>query len=237
MKSYQKFAVWILGLTSVVAAQIGYAASEGTPTGAVYIMTNKAHNNSVAVFQRDTNGALTFVQEASTQGAGTGVTLDPLMSQGALSLSPSGKVLLAVNPASGDVTAFRVTAAGLEFGSKVPSGGAFPVSVTCNGSLVYVLNQLGVANISGFKVTDAGQLQPVSLSTRNLAGGPLALPAQVSFTPDGKQLLVTEKGTNIIDVFQVRVDGRADGPTAEPSSGRTPFGFAFGPSGSSLFQR
>ena len=131
------------------------------------------------------------------------------MSQGALSLCPGGKVLLAVNPASGDLTAFRVTATGLEFGSKVPSGGAFPVSVTCKGGLVYVLNQLGVPNISGFKVNDSGQLQKIPLSTRDLAGGPLALPAQVSFTPDGTQLLVTEKGTNIIDVFAV-------GPMAEP---------------------
>ena len=48
--------------------------------------------------------------------------------------------------------------------------------------------------------------------------------------PDGTQLLVTEKGTNIIDVFAVRPDGRTDGPIVEASSGRTPFGFAFGPS-------
>ena len=232
MKLYQKLAVWILGLTSIVAMQIAYAATEGAATGAVYVMTNKAHTNSVAVFQRDSNGALTFTQEAFTQGAGTGVTLDPLMSQGALALCSNGKVLLAVNPASGDLTAFRITPTGLEFGSKVLSGGAFPVSVTCNGGLVYVLNQLGVPNITAFKVTDSGQLQPISLSTRDLAGGPLALPAQVCFTPDGKQLLVTEKGTNIIDVFQVRADGRADGPTAVPPSGRTPFGFAFDATGS-----
>ncbi len=79
-------------------------------------------------------------------------------------------------------------------------------------------------------MNDSAQLQKIALSTRDLAGGPLALPAQVSFTPDGSQLLVTEKGTNIIDVFAVRPDGRTDGPIVEASSGRTPFGFAFGPS-------
>lgn len=231
MKIHQKFGVWILGLVSLSVMQ-SYGAIEGPSPNRVYVMTNKAHNNSVLVFQRGTNGALTLAQEALTQGAGTGVTLDPLASQGALSVSPSGKVLLAVNPASGDLTAFRVTAGGLEFGSKVPSGGTFPVSVTCNGNFVYVLNQLGTANISGFKMNDSGQLQPLSISTRDLAGGALALPAQVSFTPDGKQLLVTEKGTNIIDIFQVRADGRTDGPGTEVSSGRTPFGFAFSSSGS-----
>jgi 6-phosphogluconolactonase (cycloisomerase 2 family) len=60
----------------------------------------------------------------------------------------------------------------------------------------------------------------------------LALPAQISFTPDGTQLLVTEKGTNLIDSFQVRSDGKTAGATALPSSGKTPFGFAFGSSGS-----
>ena len=121
-------------------------------------------------------------KRALARGAGTGVTLDPLMSQGALSLCPNGKILLAVNPASGDLTAFRVTATGLEFGSKVPSGGAFPVSVTCKGGLVHVLKQRGVPNISGFKVNDFGQLQKIPLSKRDLAGGALALPAQVCFT-------------------------------------------------------
>ena len=142
------------------------------------------------------------------------------MSQGALSLCANGKVLLAVNPASGDLTAFRVTATGLEFGSKVSSGGAFPVSVTCNGGLVYVVNQLGVANISGFKVFDSVELQPISLSMRDLAGGPLALPAQVSFAPDGTKLLVTRRN-NAIDVLQYApmvgpmvplLRNRADGP-------------------------
>jgi 6-phosphogluconolactonase len=160
---------------------------------------------------------------------GTGVTLDPLMSQGAAALRADGKLLLVVNPASGDLTAFRVTPTGLEFGSKIPSGGAFPVSVTVKGGLVYVLNQLGIANISGFKVTESGQLQEIPLSTRDLAGGALALPAQVSFTPDGTQLLVTEKGTKLIDIFQVLPDGRTAGPSPQISSGRTPFGFAFGP--------
>jgi 6-phosphogluconolactonase (cycloisomerase 2 family) len=230
MKLYTKLGIGIIGLALLMTGQMTIAADNGATTGTVYVMSNKAHNNSVLVFERAADGSLTLVQESFTQGAGTGVTLDPLMSQGALSLCARRKVLLAVNPASGDLTAFRVTPSGLVFGSKAPSGGAFPVSVTCKGGLVYVLNQLGVPNISGFKVSDSGQLQPISLSTRDLAGGPLALPAQVSFTPDGTQLLVTEKGTNIIDVFTVRPDGRTDGPIVEASSGKTPFGFAFGPS-------
>lgn len=38
-------------------------------------------------------------------------------------------MLLVVNAASGELTVFKVTNAGVEFGSKVLSGGDFPVSV------------------------------------------------------------------------------------------------------------
>jgi hypothetical protein len=77
-------------------------------------------------------------------------------------------VLLAVNAASGDLTAFRVTDAGLEFGSKVLSCGDFPVSVTENNGLVYVLNQLGTPNIAGFTLNDNAQLQKLAGSNRAL---------------------------------------------------------------------
>src|SRR5436190_1862252 len=109
-------------------------------------------------------------------------------------------------------------------------GAVYVMSNKAKGNSVCV-NQLGIPNISGFTVSASGQLQAIPNSTRDLAGGPLALPAQVSFTPDGAQLLVTEKGTNLIDIFQVQPDGSTTGPIAQSSSGKTPFGFAFGPSG------
>jgi DNA-binding beta-propeller fold protein YncE len=232
MKLNMKFAVWLVGSALLVAGHAAPASTHGVGSGVVYVMSNKSPKNSVLVFQRAADGSLTFTQEAFTKGAGTGVTLDPLASQGALALCSSGKVLLAVNPASGDLSAFQVTTVGLQFASKAPSSGDFPVSVKAHGGLAYVLNQLGIANISGFNVSDSGQLTPIASSTRDLAGGPLAQPAQVSFTPDGTELLATEKGTNIIDLFQVRADGRTNGPFPKKSSGRTPFGFAFGPSSS-----
>jgi 6-phosphogluconolactonase (cycloisomerase 2 family) len=52
-------------------------------------------------------------------------------------------------------------------------------------------------------------------------------PAQVSFSPDGELLVVTEKATNIIDVYTVGADGRPSGPMVRQSNGMTPFGFAF----------
>ncbi len=183
-----KFLVSFIGAAISFAVCTAGAATAGSQVGRVYVLSNKPEN-SVLVFDRASDGSLTFIQEAATQGAGTGATGDPLQSQGSVALRADNKILLAVNPASGELTAFRVTDAGLEFGSKVSSGGFFPVSVTVYSNLVYVVNQLGVPNINGYTVSDAGQLLEIASSTRDLAGGPLALPAEVSFTPDGTQLI------------------------------------------------
>jgi 6-phosphogluconolactonase len=226
-----KIAVLLFGAAlCLVAFTLETAAAAGQATR-VYVMTNKA-NNSVLVYNRAADGSLTFLQEVMTRGSGTGVSLDPLQSQGSVSLRADGKVLLVVNAASGELTAFRVTDAGLQFGSKVLSGGDFPVSVTIDNGLVYVLNQLGTPNISGFTVNNDAQLQPIASSTRVLAGGALAQPAQVSFTSNGVQLIVTEKGTRLLDIFDVLANGQTDGPFPQVSRGFTPFGFAFGPANS-----
>ncbi|HEY2711409.1 MAG TPA: beta-propeller fold lactonase family protein [Chthoniobacterales bacterium] len=229
MTKYLNLAVLLLG--AAIAAPSTNGAEAGAASGKLYVMSNSLAN-SVLAFDRASDGSLTFAQEIRTRGLGTGVTLDPLASQGAIALRADGKLLLAVNPASGDLTAFRVTATGLQFGSIISSGGSFPVSVTIHNSLVYVLNQLGEANVKGFTVTDSGILQAIPSSTQPLAGGALAMPAEVSFIPDGGQLLVTEKGTNLIDIFQVSSSGQVGLPLAQASRGKTPFGFAFGPSDS-----
>jgi 6-phosphogluconolactonase len=207
------------------------ASPEKNQTGRVYVLSNKPEN-SVLVFDRASDGSLRFIQEAATRGAGTGATRDPLQSQGSVALRADNQVLLAVNPASGELTAFKVTDAGLEFGSKVPSGGFFPVSVTVYQNLVYVVNQLGVPNITGYTISDTAQLFEIPDSQRDLDGGPLALPAQVSFTPDGSQLIVTEKGTSLVDTFNLLASGHTDGPVSKTSRGKVPFGFAFGPADS-----
>jgi len=226
-----KSLIYVTVLLALISLCQSQASAQSTDTGpVVYVMTNAAEANSVLVYRRAPNGSLTLIQQIPTRGMGTGFTLDPLQSQGSLSLSNDHKLLFAVNAGSGDFTAFAVTPGGLAFGSKAPSGGAFPVSVTAFGNLVYVLNQLGIANVTGFTSDKAGHLRPIAGSSQELAGAALAQPAQVSFTPDGKHLLVTEKGTDLIDIFNIREDGTTAAPATQKSSGHTPFGFAFGPS-------
>jgi 6-phosphogluconolactonase (cycloisomerase 2 family) len=76
-------------------------------------------------------------------------------------------------------------------------------------------------------------LVPLPGSTRNLPGGATASPAEISFSPDGSVLLVTEKGTNLIDTFTVRL-GIAQAGVSFPSNGVGPFGFEFGLNGAAL---
>src|SRR2546427_640102 len=107
------------------------------------------------------------------------------------------------------------------------SGGTRPVSLTVHGNSLYVLNAGGDGNISGFSVGPDGALAPIPGSTRSLSGAGVG-PAQVAFSSDGLWLIVTEKTTNLLDVYAVGPDGVVTGRTSYASAGSTPFGFAFG---------
>jgi 6-phosphogluconolactonase (cycloisomerase 2 family) len=123
-----------------------------------------------------------------------------------------------------------VTSNGLSLSDTIASGGELPLSLTVSGNLLYVLNGGGSGNITGFIVANDGTLSPISDSTRNLSNdgvGAAPGPAQISFTPDGRQLIVTEKATNLIVTYQVGQDGRPSTATAHASEGETPFGFDF----------
>jgi 6-phosphogluconolactonase (cycloisomerase 2 family) len=102
-----------------------------------------------------------------------------------------------------------------------------PVSVTISDRLVYVLNAAGAGSIAGFELTPTGQLSRIAGSVRPLSGAATTAPAQVQFNPQGDKLVVTEKDTNIIDVYEVGADGLASAPDPQPSQGMTPFGFGF----------
>jgi 6-phosphogluconolactonase (cycloisomerase 2 family) len=94
-------------------------------------------------------------------------------------------------------------------------------------NLLYVLNEGGTPNITGFTIGDTGALTPLAGSTQPLTGGSAADPAEVSFNSDGTLLTVTEKAANLVDVYVVGSDGVAGPPNPNPSNGLTPFGFAF----------
>ena len=187
----------------------------------VYAMTNASDGNEVVVFDRQPNGTLVQSDTVSTDGLGSGAGLG---SQGAVVVSPAGDRLYAVNAGSDDISTFSIRAQGLSLVDVTPSGGDMPVSLALHGQLLYALNA-GSDDITGFRI-DGGGLTELAGSTRPLSGAGVA-PAQISFTPRGDQLVVTEKATNMIDTYSVGRDGLVSGPRSHPSEGETPFGFAF----------
>jgi 6-phosphogluconolactonase len=223
-----------IALGAFVVCALGLGALSGFGqgfTGAVYAMTNQTSGNSVVAFNRASSGALSMVGTFPTGGLGFGSGNDPLGSQGSLILSDDGHFLLAVNAGSNNISVLQAGPLGLKLVGTFSSGGTEPVSLALYKDLVYVLNAGGTPNITGFELNPDGTLRMLSGSSRPLAGGKAAGPAQVGFTPAGSFLVVTEKNTNLIDTYRVLESGVTAGPISNPSSGTTPFGFTFGRSG------
>jgi 6-phosphogluconolactonase len=198
----------------------GSASAAGGYAGHVYTETNAGGPNSVSVFGRRANGSLTPIGTISTGGNGTGTGL---ASQGALALSEDGKWLLAVDAGSNDIAVISLKSRLAV--SNISSGGALPTSLTVHGNLVYVLNH-DSDSITGFSLDSAGMLDPIPNSTQPLSGSGVDA-KQVQFSPDGRVLVVTEKGAGLIDTFEVDNGGAAMSGTTHPSSGPAPYGFDF----------
>ena len=194
----------------------------GATTSAVYVQTNDASKNEVVAFSRSSDGRLALLGRYETGGRGSG---EPhLPSQSSVVLSDDGRWLVVGNAGTDELSLFAVEADGLRLADRVSSGGATPTSVAIRGDIVYALNN-ATANISGFTLS-GGRLMPLEGSTRSLSSGD-ADPAQISFSPDGATLVVTERGTNSISSYAVDERGYAAGPTTIPSLGATPYGFDF----------
>jgi 6-phosphogluconolactonase (cycloisomerase 2 family) len=205
----------------LTAATAGAAGGDHR-VGSVYTLTNAVAGNAVAVFDRQQDGTLTPTGTFATGGNGTGSNLG---SQGSVILGNHGHALFAVNASSNTISYFEVKHDGLEWRDTIASGGLMPISLTVRHHVLYVLNAGGAGNITGF-VVGHGQLAPLAGSTRPLGTGSSG-PAQVSFAPNGKTLVVTEKNSSTIDTYVVGKDGVAGAPVVNAAVGGTPFGFDF----------
>ena len=204
------------------------AAQDGR--GAVFVMTNAASENQVNAYIRQADGSLEFSNSFATGGNGSGGTVDPLHSQGSLTLSADRRLLFAVNAGSGTVSSFAVDGASLTLLDTEATGGSSPISVTQVGDLVYVLNSGGNGSVSGFQILGNGHLRPIKDSTRNLSGT-APRPTDIALSPSRQFLVVAESATNMIDVFRVYPNGTLSGVVASPSASPTPFDVTFTPSG------
>jgi 6-phosphogluconolactonase len=193
---------------------------------AVYVQTNDGQQNEIVAFERDAEGRLSRVGSYATGGRGT--NSPHLPSQGSVAITPDGRQLVVANAGSDELTLFAVEDEGLRRTDVVSSSGSMPTTVTIHGDLLYVANN-GSAAIAGFRI-DGGRLRALDGSTRKLSSAD-ADPAQISFSPNGKTLVVTERGTNSISTFAVDEAGYAMASSTIASAGETPYGFCFAADG------
>jgi len=203
-----------------------FVRSEGA---AVFVMTNNAESNEVIAFQRTEYGTLLNPTHVRTGGRGSGGTVDPLSSQGSLTLSGDRAWLFAANAGSGTVSVFHVDGSHLELSDQLPTEGSEPNAVAEHAGLVYVLNTAGSSSVVGFQM-QGGKLHRIPGSVRLLSENG-ANSASVAFSPDGHFLAVTEKATNLIDVFHVLADGTLSSIKSSQSAGPGAFAVGFAPNG------
>ena len=221
-----------LMLAPLSTPTFGARAPKNLRAGAVYVLTNQT-SNTVAAFRRDAKGVLTSAGEFPTGGAGNPTpqppdpATDPLASEGALIISHGNRFLFAVNAGSNQISVLKINKSGLQLVDIVSSGGSRPISLALHDDLLYVLNEGGTPNITGFDVGENGTLTPLAGSTRPLIGGTSADPAQIGFSHDGELLVVTEKNGNRLNTYTIDDDGLPSAPIDNASNGMTPFGFAF----------
>jgi 6-phosphogluconolactonase len=209
----------------------GSAMTEQSTDGYVYVLDNNlVGSNSITVFSREEDGSVTLSGTTSIGGMGS-VAAFADGTQGSLIIAhDEGTRLFAVDAGSDQISIVNVHNGHLSLAGVFSSRGAGPVSLTYQDGLLYVLNAANgrteAANVAGFRVDDKGTLHPIAGSVRSLSA-PHPNAAQVQIDPSGRFLLVTEKGTSLIDVYRIREDGSLSAATSFPSVGAVPFGMAF----------
>jgi 6-phosphogluconolactonase len=209
--------------------------AQAASAGHVYVLDNApGQPNSVTVFARAADGALSL--EGTTPIGGTGgLRQFADGTEGSLILTPDGQRLFAADAGSNQISVIDVRNGQLMPVGVSGSAGEGPVSLTYGAGLLYVLNAANgadsPANVAGFSVDNDGTLHSIPNSIRPLSAAH-PNPAQVLLDPQQRMLIVTEKSTNLIDVYQVGGDGSLTGPTLLHSAGIFPFGMAFTQNGS-----
>jgi 6-phosphogluconolactonase len=234
---------WIVAALSAAVLLVPVATASAHGNGsygatAVFTMTNSPSGNAIVAYERSPSGALRWVGNFSSGGTGTGASL---ASQGSLVVSDDQRWLIGVDAGSDQISVFAIGSqhgtVALQRTAIVSSGGVMPVSLATFGSVVYVLNvgnASGGGDIAGFYLTGSGGLVPIAGATEPLSTpGPTGA-AEIAYDPYPGALVVTEKATNVIDVYFLGDGAAARPPLSFPSQGGTPYGFAVSPTGAIL---
>lgn len=200
--------------------------------GHVYVNDNSSPGNTIAAFDRHSDGSLTLTAGSPFAAGGSGAAVP---SQGALQLAYGGRYLLAVDAGSNQVSVLRVFHDGSLHpveGSPFWSGGVEPVSIAVHGAQVVVANDGntdGGANYSEFYLNPGGHLTQIPWGTYTLPA-PTTV-GDVLFSPDGRHLVGTRVNSSLIDSFTVTWFGVLVPASGSPfaAQGYGPFGSKFRP--------
>ncbi len=224
-----------IAATALLAGQA--QASPDNHSAPVFVQTDNLTGNTVVAYDRAADGSLHQAGVYRTGGNGgalTGAAVDFLASQGSLAYDHGHGLLYAVNAGSNTVTVFSVHGDRLTRQQVITSGGSFPVSIAVRGNVLYVLNARDGGSVQGYLRFD-DRLVRVPSWHRSLGLDPTQTPefthtpGQVTFTPDGRKLVVTTKANgNDIDVFAVnRFGGLSAQPVVNADPGQVPFAATF----------
>lgn len=226
------------GLTLALGAGTAGAAtvtsdhsSVSRVVGHLYVNDNTATENTIAAYARHADGTLTPVPGSPfpAGGAGTGTGIG---SQGALQKADDGRLLLAVDAGSDQISVLRIKRGGglaPVSGGPVASGGSEPVSIAAHAGRVYVANAGTDSDYAGFTLSRTGTLTPIPGAVVPLPSG--SNPGDVLINRTGTRVVGTRVGTSLIDSFVVGRHGRLHAAAGSPfaAQGPGPFGSEFSP--------
>ena len=227
-----RFGVLVALATAVSAFAAGAVSAASGVVGHLYINDNTTGVNTVAGFDRHTDGTLTPIPGSPFAVGGTGAG-KATASQGSLQLSANGRYLLAVDAGSNQISVLRIKPDGslqIASGGPVSSNGGNPVSIAVSNHLVYVANADPVSpNYTGFTLNTGGHLRALAGSTVSLPAG--SQPGDVLFNRDGSKLAGARVASSLIDSFTVSKDGLLTAAPGSPfaAQGPGPFGSEFRP--------
>ena len=186
------------------------------------VHTTRTAPGNTTPFRVASDGTLTFADRVFSGGLfPNSLTVKPTGNGGDLLwvLNAGGPGICSIRP---NITGFSVNAAGqMSFMRSQRAIGPGPSSAT-EGVSCLAASAAGFNALTGAPAADfACGLNPPSFARS---------PAQVGFTPDGTQLVVTVKGTNKIYVFPVDANGKAGEPQITQAPGPalpSYFGFTF----------
>lgn len=220
--------------------------------GNAYVMDNNPEGNRMVVYGRFSNGELRQFGSVRTGGLGAGdnAPVDALGGQESIILSDDGRFMYSVNAGSDNISVFFLTKKGRPvLIQKISSQGDFPVSMTLDDDVLYILNAGSNGSIAGFDVSKEGRLSLIEDSVRSLNTGIDGVPegdlrnlapGDIAFDSANRRLLIPfgrglELGEGRLLSFAIDDDNKPSADFTEViAPGRLPFSVDFTRNGIAL---